>query len=249
MITICLTYFRSLALANLRAALHSVRWQDLSRVTELVILDNNTDDAFESIIAVIEDEIGHAMPWRLISEKHQDETRTHSWSTNRVIREAKTPWVFFTRADYILDAELLGSLASMAEGDRFLTSDVCHLGVDVGVCNTSDWRELGTCALLRLPNRVETYTDIDAGVYMLHREAFDRVGGLDEGLSAWGHAQTHFQYKLHSSGTTFHRIERPMYFHPLHSGPRDIAVANEQLAAIGIDIRDMWMRYAGPKPY
>ena len=49
MITICLTYFKSLTLANLDAALHSVRQQDLTNVTEIVIVDNDTQDSLVAI--------------------------------------------------------------------------------------------------------------------------------------------------------------------------------------------------------
>lgn len=253
MITICLTYFRSLSLANLRAALHSVRRQDLSRVAELIVVDNNTDDPAERIQAAIDAE-AFPIPARLLSFKHGDPLKTHPWSANVAVREARTDWVLFTRADYILDFGLaqrcLDALdRSPADADFFLTGYVCHMGVDIGECEKTAWRAGGTRTLLDLPCKVEDYTEIDAGVWFLRRDAFERVGGLDEGLHAWGHAQTHFQWKLHSTGTAFTRIERPMFYHPLHSAPRDIGVAHAQLADRGIDLRQLWARYTGTQPY
>jgi GT2 family glycosyltransferase len=95
----------------------------------------------------------------------------------------------------------------------------------------------------------ETYTVIDSGVWMARRAAFWHVGGLDEALAAWGHAQTHFQWKLHTSGVEFVRIPEILFYHPLHAAERDIALAHEQLRGIGIDIHKMWERYEGAKPY
>lgn len=102
MITICCTYFRSLTLANLEAALYSVRRQDFSQVEEVVVLDNNTDDPAGAIEAVI-DAQQFPVRVRFLSCKHEDLSRTQSWSTNVAVREARTPWVFCTRADYLLD--------------------------------------------------------------------------------------------------------------------------------------------------
>lgn len=253
MITICLTYFRSLSLANLRAALYSVRRQDLSGVAELVVVDNGTDDPAERIQEAIDAE-GFPIPVRLLSFKHGDPRRTHPWSANVAVRAAGTEWVLFTRADYILDFGLVRGFFDLldrapAGADFFMTGDVCHLGVDVGECERSDWRERGTEALLDLPCRIDGYTEIDAGVWFLTRAAFERVGGLDEGLDAWGHAQTHFQWKLHSTGTVFTKVERPMFYHPLHAAPRDIHMAHAQLEARGIDLRQLWARYTGEQPY
>jgi len=104
--------------------------------------------------------------------------------------------------------------------------------------------------LLRsLPGSEGDYTHIDAGVWMMRRDSFDRVHGLDERLSAWGHAQTHFQHKLFQSRVEFYRIPEPLFYHPMHAGDRDIELAHRQLAEQGLILQEMWARYQGAQPY
>lgn len=250
MISICMTYFRSLTLANLDAALYSVKRQDLSFVREIVLVDNNTDDALENIQAVVRGQ-GLEVPVRIMCYKHGDSLKTHSWSTNVAVRETQTPWVLFTRADYLLDFGLLDKFVQVAlseSGDRnrFITSNGCHLGYDIAACENLGWRESGPQSL---SGTVFDYTCIDAGVWMSSRVAFDCVNGLDEDLSAWGHAQTHFQWKLHKAGVEFVRVPEVLFYHPLHAATRNLELGHQQLRDRGIDLKEMWQRYEGYQVY
>lgn len=254
MITICFTYFKSLGLANLDAALHSVRQQDFRKVLELVIVDNDTSDPENDILDVI-DSYCFPVPVYLLSSKHGDASRTHSWSSNVAVREAKTPWVLFTRADYLLRFDAVKLFVDMicsrpSDWNGFVTSNGCHLGIDVGVCDKTQWRELGPGVIqLEYGGQTFDYTLIDAGVWATRRASFDGVDGLDESLTAWGHAQTHFQHKLYASGVEFVRIPETLFYHPQHAAPRDIDLAHRQLKEKGADINDMWARYQGQQPY
>lgn len=252
-VTICFTYFKSLSLANLEAALYSVRQQDMTRVKEVIILDNDTTDAVQDIQSVI-DWMEFHVPAQLISIKHGSPSRTHSWSTNNVMRMASTPWVLFTRADYLLDADALsrfvGVVASRPDDwDGFVTANVYHLGADISTCERQGWREFGLHILKSLSGVEDTHTCIDAGVWMMRRKAFEAVGGLDESLTAWGHAQTHLQWKLHKAGTECVRIPEVLFYHPQHAAPRDIELAHRQLEDRGVDLKEMWARYEGLQPY
>jgi hypothetical protein len=249
-LTICCTYFKSLGLANLDAALYSVRQQDLSRVHELVLVDNDTADRQQAILDRV---AAHAfpMPARVYSFKHGDPMRTHSWSSNVAVRASATPWILMTRADYLLDREFLRRCVAVAadkpdDWDGFVTSNGCHLAADIAHCEAADWRRCGP-GVMRGTHF--DYTATDAGVWMARRSAFDRVGGLDESLTAWGHAQTDFQYRLHATGTEFVRIPQTMFWHPWHAAPRDLALAHAQLRAKGIEPRTLWARHEGGSPY
>lgn len=247
MITICLTYFKSLTLANLRAALYSVSRQNLSLVDAIVLVDNDTNDAPEDILETI-DMLSFPVPVKFLSEKHCDPSKTHPWSTNLAVRESKTPWILFTRADYILEFDALDQFTAAVGPASFITGNVYHLHVGIEDCENIDWRN-DSHLLRRLPGVENDYMAVDAGVWLMRREAFDIVGGLDESLNAWGHAQTHFQWKLHKAGVMFSRIPEVMFYHPYHSAPRDIELAHAQLAAQGVDLKEMWTRYHGTSPY
>lgn len=245
-ITICLTYFKSLALCNLEAALYSVRRQDLSHVNSIVVVDNDTEDSIDAIEKVIR-EADFKIPVCFGSFKHGDDSKTHAWSTNIAARCVETSWVFFTRADYILESGIIEQFQQIAEQkssdwNGMITSRGLHLAVDVGVVNQSGWRHAE--AFPMLSGSVINYTEVDTGVWMMPKRAFDAVGGLEEKLTAWGHAQTHFQHKLYLSGAEFVQVPKIMFFHPLHSAPRDLDLANRQLADIGIDLKEMWLRSA-----
>lgn len=253
MITICLTYFRSLTLANLVAALHSVQRQDMSCVEGIVIIDNNTVDDTNAVQATV-DRFAFPVPVHFLSLKHGNETKTHSWSTNIAVSWAFTPWVLFTRADYVLHFDLVRRFVDVAgvrpaEWRGFITSDFCHLAVPIEECERTSWRVAGTDAFKNLHGRREDYSVIDSGVWMTKRAVFDSVGGLDEDLSAWGHAQTHFQHKLHVAGVEFVRVPEVLFYHPHHGAPRDINVAHRQLGDKGFNIKDLWKRYEGQSPY
>jgi hypothetical protein len=251
MVTVCFTYFRSLTLANLDAALYSVRQQDLSRVSTIEIIDNNTDDAPQDIWAVI-DALKFPVPTHLTSHKHCDASKTHAWSTNVAVSAVKTPWIIFTRADYLLDADAVRLFLDAASDDnRFIVGGYCDVMFNVQRCEDLDWRKRGV-EVLR-PRREFDHVLIDAGVWCASRKLFDSVGGLDERLSAWGHAQTHFQHKLFEAGAEFVRLPKVLFYHVHHSydRERDLGLASEQLAAIGApSAKTMWARYEGvANPY
>jgi GT2 family glycosyltransferase len=251
MITICLTYFKSLTLANLAAALYSVRRQDLSRVSEVIIVDNDTPDSLEMIRAVVHPET-FPVPVRLLSFKHGDPSKAHAWSTNVAVLAVQTQWVLFTRADYLLDFSLVkrfvDTVESTSDWNVFVTSSMRHLHVDIATVESFVWRQ-DSRVLGRLEGVQADYTNIDSGVWMAQRDAFVRIGGLNEKLSAWGHAQTEFQHRLWKAGTEFVRLDEVLFFHPLHAAPRDMNLANQQLRDLGIDIHELWKRHEKMSPY
>jgi hypothetical protein len=249
MITICFTYFKSLTLENLRAALYSVRTQDLALASELVIVDNATADSEQDIQAEIDSQ-HFPIPTRLCSVKHGDPTREQAWSTNLTVRQGRG-WVFYTRADYLLDPSILNKFSAVVackptDWDGFIVSHGCHLGNSIGEVEQTTWRTNGTRVLNGI---VYDYTEVDSGVWMARRETFDRVGGFDERLSSWGHAQTEFQYRMFGAGVEFVRIPETLFYHPAHGGAKDMDRANQQLATVGTNLKMMWARYHGESPY
>lgn len=252
MATVCFTYFKSLGPANLGAALYALRQQNFSRVESIIVVDNDTDDGIDTIQAVV-DALRFPVPVRVLSFKHGDPARTHAWSTNVAVAAARSPWIIFTRADYLLHFQAVDKFFDVLAGwqlcELFITGNVYHLNVDVAACDKVAWRYAGPQVLRVLPGKEEDYTHIDAGVWMTSKAMFDRVGGLDERLSAWGHAQTHFQHKLYEAGARFVRIPEVLFYHPQHAASRDINLAHRQLAEQGINLRQMWERYEGTKPY
>ena len=248
MITICFVYFKNLTLANLAAALYSVRRQDLSTVKMLVVIDNDTQDTIEDISTVI-NALDFPVPVKLMSYKHSDATKTHAWSSNIAVAQVETPWVLFTRADYLLSFDLVKKFTRELDyapnWNGFITSNGCHLNTSIDECERTDWRQTGPM----FEGAVFDYTLIDTGVYLIRKEAFDKVSGLDESLTAWGHAQTEFQYRLFKSGVEFVRIPETLFWHPWHGGEKDIDLAHRQLVEQGGDLHTMWARYHGASPY
>lgn len=255
MISVAFTYFKSLTLANLSAALYSVSRQDLSRVDEIIVVDNDTHDDQSAIQEVIvAQSFSVPVPVRFISTKHGDPTRQQAWSTNFTVSHAHSPWIFYTRADYLLDFNILAKFVSVigskpANWQGFIVSHGCHLGSSIEDCEQTNWRMAGP----RIFTGAEfDYTEIDSGVWMATKAAYDNIGGFDERLSAWGHAQTEFQYRMHLSGVEFVRVRETLFFHPFHGGSRDIDAAHAQLQQIGMDrsqLQKMWERYEGQKFY
>lgn len=253
MISVAFTYFKSLTLANLSAALYSISRQDLSRVDEIIVVDNDTHDD-ESAIQEVIDSQQFTIPTRLVSTKHSDPARQQAWSTNFTVSHAQSPWVLYTRADYLLDFNILAKFTAVIDNhptdwSGFIVSHGCHLGSSVEDCERTDWRQRGP----RIFTGYEyDYTEIDSGVWMTTKADYDNIGGFDERLNEWGHAQTEFQYRMHLSGVEFVRLRETLFFHPFHGGPRDIDKAHEQLAHIGMNrskLQQMWSRYEGPKFY
>ena len=248
MISICFVYFRSLTVANLAAALMSLRWQDFSNVREIIFVDNNTEDDSDQLVRIVS-AFEFPVNVRMRICKHGDPSKTHSWSTNEAVGAATAPWVFFTRADYILQQDAVRRFSEQANAGNFVTSNAYQLHVDIAACNDSGWRAQGAEALKRLPGTEIDYTVIDTGVWMTTRALFQSVGGLSKDLTAWGHAQTHFQHKLFKAGVEFVRIPEALYFHPMHGAERNIDAAHAQLSGLGVDLREMWARYHGPRVY
>jgi glycosyltransferase involved in cell wall biosynthesis len=249
-ITICLTYFRSLTLANLTAALYSIGRQDFSNVQRIIVVDNDTDDPMEAIKERI-DAQAFPVPVGFTSRKHGMKNRTHAWSTNVALQDVDTKWAFFTRADYLLDFSAVAKFWAIADAqgnswNGFVTSNGRHVHQDIDSAERSNWRAEGPSILHGIDFG---YTCIDAGVWMATREIFRKVGGLDERLSNWGHAQTHFQYKLHSAGTECVRINETLFYHPAHGAERDLAIANQELQSIGVTAHELWARHEGANPY
>lgn len=249
-ISVCFTHFKTLTLANLDAALYSVRQQDLSRVAEIAVFDNDSSDDWGEIQAVI-DRQRFFVPARLLSVKHGDATRAQAWSTNQTVRRASFSWIFYTRSDYLLDASMLTKFIAVIDSkppdwDGFIVSHGRHLHQNIEQCEAIQWRVHG---LHVLPGVDYDYTEVDSGVWMARRETFERVGGFDERLAAWGHAQTEWQYRMHKAGVEFVRIPEVLFYHPQHAAPRDIEVAHQQLRERGLDLHEMWARYHGRSPY
>jgi len=250
MIAICCPYYRSLTLANLSAALFSLRQQTFTHVAEVVVLDNNTDDPVEAIEAVV-DALAFPVPVRLLSVKHGDVTKTHAWSTNTAVRATSAAWVLFMRADYLLAFDAVDRLVAATSDPAFIVGGYYDLDADIQACEQTQWRQQGPAVLHPL-GREYFHTAIDAGVWCTTRTIFETVGGLDESLTAWGHAQTHFQYKLHRAGIPTRRLSEILFYHPTHAyvAPRDHVIARTELERVGVTLGECWARYDGPDhPY
>lgn len=252
MISICFTHFKSLTLANYEAALYSVRRQDFSRVSELVVFDNDSAESAEDLRRVL-DSFEFPVPVRFVSHKHGDSTRRQSWSTNTTVRIATQPWVFYTRSDYLLAFDMVqrfGDLAASRPPDwnGFIVSNGIFLGNGITEIEQTSWRQDGPGILRGVEY---DYTVVDSGVWMARRAAYDAVGGFPEELSAWGHAQTLFQWKMFQSGVQFERIPVVLFWHPGHGAERDINLAHQQLQEFGggYNLKEMWARYHGVSPY
>jgi GT2 family glycosyltransferase len=214
------------------------------------VLDNNTDDDTADIYQIIH-ECQFPVPVIFRSEKHGDRNKTHAWSSNTVVKQVSTPWVFFTRADYLLAFDALRKFVAAKnqkpeDWNGFVTSSGSHLALSVESCEVRGWRNQGPQIF---SGDMYDYTHIDTGVWLARRDAFERVGGLNEQLSAWGHAQTHFQWKLHKSGVEFVRVPEVLFFHPAHEGEKDLSLAKRQVDAQGLSLQEMWARYEGPRMY
>lgn len=253
-VTIALVHFKAVTLAHLEASLFSVRMlAGLESVRELVVVDNDTVDSEADILATIA-ALDFPIQTRLVWSKHGDPSRTHAWSTNEAVRQARAPWVLMTRADYLLHADLLVEMrAAVAQGgddwDGVVVPDGYHLASDLAACEAVSWRRDGLDVLRALPGVAYDHGIVDSGVWMARRATCERVGGLDERLTAWGHAQTEFQHRLHLAGVPFARVSRVLVHHPRHDGERDLALAHAQLAERGVDVRAPWVRYHGKAPY
>jgi hypothetical protein len=202
-------------------------------------MDNDTDDDPDAIRAVLDRyRPADCPPITLAIDKHRDETRRgQSYSVNRVMGDVlvrmAAPWVFFTRADYILHKDAVRAFWSAAQAASmprvFVTSYAYHHALDERADQRIEgfrdieqhgWRthEQSTDVLLQAVNgwRVDS-SDKDAGVWLTRRDLWREVGGLNEQMVSWGLQQTVFQQALAEAGTRMLQLPR-FYFHHQHHG-------------------------------
>lgn len=250
MIDIAFVFFRTLDLRHLDAALYSLSRQDFTEVGSVFILDNNTTFTPDQIEAVVQ-RYPVPVPVEVGYGKHGDPNKTQSWSVNAVMRRCQSPWVFFTRADYILDASTLARFAAVRDQHPpdwrgFVTSYAYHMAFDergdqriegFRDIEQHDWRTRGAQVLLTDVNgwRVDS-SHLDAGVWLTRRALWAEVGGLDERLHAWGYQQTVFQRALREHGVDIVQIPEFLFFHQHHAAPRSYDVAKAQLAETGLTV-------------
>ena len=139
MITICLTHFKCLTLKHLSAALHSVRQQDFTHVEKIIIADNDTNVDAEALLATV-NALSFPVPVSILRLEHGDPKKTHAYSTNQVVERAQTPWIFFTRADYILHFDALKKIGGATKWGQFGTSYFKHLHVGIDDVERTAWR-------------------------------------------------------------------------------------------------------------
>jgi len=241
-ITLGFVYFRTTSLAHLDAAWFTVsRLAGLDAVAGAYILDNNTDDAPAEIQQVI-DRYPVPFPVTVDYAKHGVSRRTHSWSVNRVLSEVTTPWVFFTRSDFLLDPTCLHTFRQTRDSRlernpqwRGLVTSYCHqMGYDAALSNTdalaphslpdAPWR-LQPDGLRGLVGSVPACrfhdADKDAGVWLTSTEVWRTSGGLNEKLVSWGYQQSLWQDALKRHGVEMVQIPDYLFHHQHHAAPRD----------------------------
>jgi len=254
-VSICFVYFKTLELRHLDAAWFSVSKQDFSYVNTVYFLDNSTDDDLFAIQEVLS---RYPLPVPLVfcSDKHGRSDRTQSWSVNRVCQMAVGPWIFFTRADYILDFDAVTRMAGRARameaaGQKPFVSGWCwQMAYDREAANLNafvdieqyGWREKGMAALLPGPDGTGGHpyafrfheTDRDAGVWMTQKTYMAQAGWMNEKMVSWGFQQSVWQRVLQrSAGVTCHAIEDYLFAHQHHWAPRDFTTAHDEYGRFG----------------
>ena len=259
-IDVCFVFFRSLRIAHLEAALYSLSRQNLTDVRQIRFLDNNTDFTFTDIASVLPKFFrpdGSEVPVDFESLKHQDETKTQSWSVNHVCRDMcpDDVFLFFTRADYILDFDCLSAFTEALAQDgyglrsTFVTSWAYHMAYDERGDQRIDafrdievhgWRHKGAQVLLDAVNGWQVQSShTDAGVWLTHRRVLERAGWMDERLWKSGYQPTEFQKRIRERGTTILEIPRYLFFHQHHAAPRSYDEAKAQLAEAGTSVEEL----------
>ncbi len=244
--SICFVFFRGLTLQHLDAAWYSVSRQDLTNVGEVVFLDNNTEYDEADILGVLG---RYSVPTVYLSEKHGDPTKTQSWSVNRVCKAASFPWIFFTRADYILGFDALWRMRAevLTRGTwdqrRFVSGWCWQMAYDREAKNTPEvvdieqygWRERGMEALLEHPYGFKFHeTDQDAGVWFTKKEYLDEAGWMNEKLTSWGYQQSTFQRALrHKAKVECTAIPAYLFAHQHHYAERDFTKARREYDQFG----------------
>jgi hypothetical protein len=249
-LTVAFIYFRTLTLEHLDA-----EWFTLSRqsswrgVTEVLFLDNNTDDDPRAIAEVL-DRYPVPVPVRTCFEKHGQRDRTQSWSVNYCMREALTPWVLLTRADFLLEYNLVETLVgerdmrteTRPEWDGFLTTYCHQMGCDAQLSNSdvlsrhsrrdAPWRTdpSGPASLVgQEPACYFHDTNVDAGVWLTRRRLWEASGGLNERMVSWGYQQQAWQRSLLRLGTEVVNLPWYGFHHQHHAAPRDFQQAAREL--------------------
>lgn len=242
-ISVGFVYFRTLDLIHLDAAWYSLSRQDFTGVNSVVFLDNNTDQSPEAIDEVL-DRYPLPVPLTIINTKHGDPTKTQSWSVNTVVRRCEGPWIFFTRADYILAFDCVTRLRAMAnealvQNLRPFVSAWCwQMAYDSNAGNIDGhvdieqygWREGGMAALQKHPYAIRFHdTDQDAGVWLTHKDWFIEAGWMNEQMAGWGYQQSTFQRALHlRSKVTCMAVQDYLFAHQHHYAVRDFAQADRE---------------------
>ena len=234
MLTVIFIYFRTLTLDHLDAAWFSLSQQDLTSVEEIIVLDNNTDDAPDAI----RDRLDHypvSVPVRVVSEKHGDPRRTHCWSSNRAFELSTTDNLFVTRADFLLNPDCLARFraAQVREAAMFTTSWCHQMGCDASLSNTdvladhskpdAGWRTdpRGAASLVgAVPANHFHATDVDAGVYLTYQSVWVVVGRFNESMVGWGVNQQDWQRRIARHRLHLTVIPDYLFHHQHHYAPR-----------------------------
>lgn len=249
-IGVAFVHFRTTTLDHLDAAWFTLAQQtSWDGVREVVVLDNNTADAPDAIERVLS-RYAVPVPVSLVSVKHGDPTRTHSWSVNECCRRIATPWVFFTRTDFLLDPTCLARFRALRD-ERLarnpqwpgLVTSWCHqMGYDAALSNTdalaphshpdAPWRTDPDGPRVLIGHVPACYfhdADKDAGVWLTRRALWAASGGLNERMSSWGFQQQVWQRRLLRLGTEICQIPEYLFHHQHHAAPRDFAQAAHEM--------------------
>ena len=247
-VSLCFVFFKTLDLRHLDAAWYSVAQQDFSTVNKVYFLDNDTP---EDLFAIQEVLSRYPIPVPLVfcSSKHGQADRTQSWSVNHVCQLAEGPWLFFTRADYILDFRALQRMTFKAKTDEsaglkpFVSGHCWQMAYDREAANLHayvdieqyGWRERGMEALLEHPYGFRFHeTDQDAGVWCTQKAYMADAGWLNEQLVSWGYQQSVWQRDLRNkAGVTCSAIPDYLFAHQHHWAPRDFVKARSEYAQFG----------------
>lgn len=245
--SICFVFFRGMNLAHLDAAWYSVCRQDMLHVGEIYVLDNNTDYSEAEIRAVLA-RYPTRVPVIVESVKHNDPTRTQSWSVNRVCQGAAGQWIFFTRADYILAFDALARMRAEIldrptwDQRRFVSGWCWQMAYDREARNIDanidieqyGWRERGMPALLEHPYAFRFHeTDQDAGVWFTAKGYLSEAGWMNEKLTSWGYQQSTFQRALRRIGITCSAVQDYLFAHQHHYAERDFDQARREYDQFG----------------
>lgn len=247
-IDIAFVYFRTLNLTHLDAAWFSVSKQDFTNVRSIQFLDNNTLDTEEEIRAVLA-RYEMPVPVNMEFSKHGDERRTQSWSVNHVCRDmCEGPYIFFTRADYILAFDCLQRFRDHcyqmeSRGQKTFISGWCWQmaydreaqNIDANVdIEQYNWRERGMEALLEHPYAFRFHeTCLDAGVWMSKKDHLEAGGWMNENLVSWGYQQSTFQRMLGRANVFCQNLDGYCFAHQHHYAERNFDVAGAEYSQFG----------------